>query len=154
MPKTTEILALAFVVLFAALFMPVAIEATTTDKTSGYQIEEGNQLTPTNGLTVTADEINTSTSPDEATFTVRDVQSQERITETIPVNNQSSFNMSGGNVTVSVDAITDGPVATIMVQHPRTYGWSEPAKAFGEHLHIILGVVTIVMIAGVIGRMI
>lgn len=152
MPNTAEAVALGVLILAAAVIIPFAMTQTTTGNSEAYELSETQTVAPTEAFEVTAETVNTTANTTFANITIQDRSNLERETISINVTHNATFSLSGGNITATVDNIRSDGVAVVMLDYPATYGWSDETKLIGEQLHLLLGVVALVMIVGIIGR--
>lgn len=146
-------IALGVVVLTVALFMPTLINSTTTDNTSTFELEEGNETNVTEKLVVEVDNIKTASTPNNSTITVRNSETLNTSTKTIDAGNNKTYTVDGDNVTITLDNTFESggsEFATITAEYDPKFGWDNGARTFMENMELILAALAVFLVTGVL----
>lgn len=147
MPKITHAVALGVLLLFVAVAIPAAIDTGTSDSELVTELNRSETETVTQSLRVT---LQNATDTDAA-VTLRDTETLESATRTIPVD--ATENYSIGNETVSVRVISASnadKTARLSIHYPRTYGWAEGTERITSNLPLIFAGLALIIVVGMV----
>jgi len=120
--------------LLAAIFAPVALDATNNDDVQTYTQNTGETVEIDSTLDATLDSTNTGTN---ATYTLTDTDANDSVTKTIAVGSEATYNLAGGDVTVNVSEANAGN-ATAEFTTAIDYGWSGGASAIWNLIGVFI----------------
>lgn len=147
------VIALTVGLLLAAVLAPVAINEVNND--DSYTLTQDNQTTyevETGLLNSTVQEVNATTSPDNATIKLTDVRDSSSITKNVGNQSTVTYALTNGDVNVTVNDLTSGSpdTATVKYDVPSDFGWDSGSKAIWGVLPIIfvIGMFLVILRAG------
>lgn len=155
MPNALQAVSVGAVILFVVVAMPVVVDSTSGQNSQTIQFEEGQTERLSDRLEITNDRVRPP-SPENATFTVTDTETLESETAIIRNGSEATYALSGGNVTVAVESITDANPETVTatVTYPTTYGWSDGAQTIASNMGLIVIAVAFIIVLGLLGSVI
>lgn len=147
MPNITQAVSLGIIILFVVVAIPTVIDAADTNGVQTVELEENETEGLTDRLEITAEDVNASSN--ETTLKLRDTQSLDEDTQTIANQSTSTFNLSGGDVTVTVQEVSQNTTQAD-VSYPSTYGWSDGAQTLTANLGLVLVVTAFIVVVGLL----
>lgn len=150
MPSIVQALSIGAIILFLVVAVPVVVDSSTGVSSQTLQLEEDETVRLSDRLELENTRIRPPV-PENATFTVRDTETLESESNIIANGSSATYELSGGNVSVEVLSITDSnpETATVTVEYPTTYGWTEGTQLLADHLGLLVvvaGFIVIVML--------
>jgi len=147
MPKPLQAVSIGAIILFVVVATPMLVNSTSDGQSQTFEIEENATERINDRLEVENVRIRPP-SPENATFTVRDTESLDSDTQTIQTGGNATYELSGGNVTVSLVSVTDGTpeTALVTVETESMYGWSDGAQTVGGNLPLIIVAVAFIIL--------
>lgn len=136
------ILGLGVLALVAAFLLPVGISGIVDDRSSTHTQNVGETVNVTGVIDSTLDSTNTTPTPNEATYTLDDGDSNA--THTLSVGSEQDFNLNGGTVTVGLESASSSQ-ATANYTYSVDHGWSGGASSIWFLLDV--AIVLAVMLA-------
>ena len=146
-PTITNAVAISLLALFIAVSIPAAIDTGTTDSHATYELNRSETVTVTQSLRATLDGA-TNTS---ATVTLRDTETSQSKTKTIPVDATENYSLNNDTVSVTVENASNSmKQATITVAYPRTYGWEDGTERVVDNLPLVFAALGAMVVIGLI----
>lgn len=147
MPNIVQAVSLGIIILFVVVAIPTVIDATETEGVQTIELEENETERLSDRLEITAENINASAN--ETTLKLRDTQSLDEQTQTVASGSTTTFNLSDGDVTVTVQEVEQNTTQSD-VSYPRTYGWGDGAKTITDNLGLVLAVAAFIIVLGLL----
>lgn len=142
---------IGFAVLFllVALLFPTAMTASQTNASSEYFLTTGDKVRVTDGLNVTANNVNSTA----ANITVLGTQTGDSDTQVINETNTSTFLTDGTNTNITVNEITSKgqppeDTANLTVEYSRTYHWEENTRKIIKTADVLLALLGFLVVFG------
>lgn len=146
-PTITNAVAISLLVLFVVVSIPAAIDTGSANSRQTYELTRNETVTVTQSLQATLQEA----SDTSANVTLRDVETAQSSTKTIPVDGTESYTLNNETVTVTVDNASNSTnTAGITVEYPRTYGWDEGTARIVDNFSLILVAMGAIVVLGMI----
>lgn len=154
MPNTLQAVSVGIVILFVVVAMPVVVNGMTGSTSQTVQFDEGETQDLTERLNVTVTNINATAN--YATVSLEDSATLDSQTETIDEGKESTFTLSGGNVSITVGSIDGGSpeTAILSTSTPNQYGWADGASTLADNLGLVIVAVAFIVILGLVGSVI
>lgn len=148
MPDTATVFGFVVLTLLIAVAVPAAVSITTDDATVTYDLDIGETETVTEQLVV----IVQDSSKTDAEITLRDDKTLDSQTETLNESETQQYTVSNETVNVTLQQAGGAQAnATVAVDYPRTYGWSDGAKTVVDNLPLMLVAAGGLVVIGGIG---
>lgn len=131
--KGVAALGFVLLVLLGVLAIPAVIESSNSTTVKTETIPEGESVTVTEYLEVS----NSVSNSGDVTLLVTSSSSGDSITRTVGEGNTSTFNLPGGDIIITAEDTTNQG-ATLVIEYPNDFGYSEGAITIKNNLPVIL----------------
>lgn len=140
------VLALVIAGVLVGYVLPIGIGAVNSDQTVTTNQSVGNSVEVAPGLNST---VTSATDGTSATVELTDTttNSTQTVSNTVSVGSSETYQMNGGNVTVTVDSATSSS-ADVTYQLEQEYGWGDGASAIYGLMPLFFVLVPLVVVVG------
>lgn len=152
---TKIILGVVIAGLLLGYVFPVGLNAVNEDPTYTITSDESEEVNVQERLNATVTSSDTTTSPDQATIKLEDLQTGTTETQTIENGSSAEYStLEGGTVNVTVTDVTSGSPNTVTADYTveQGFAWDDNSQTIFGVLGIFLVIVPLIVLAKIAMR--